>query len=121
MSEEQLNNKLKTGNFETKSTSKYNIAVPKEEHLLTSAHNVKAMYISCLYNVKAMYISCLYRWKTISSTILGIISILDKLTDQFNLSNHLIQLMVTLMFLLHGHISSYYLVREYIPQTSRRL
>ena len=43
---EQLNNKLKTGNFETKSTSKYNIAVPKKEHLLTSAHNVKAMYIS---------------------------------------------------------------------------
>jgi hypothetical protein len=110
MSEEQLNNKLKTGNFETKSTSKYNIAVQKEEHLLTSAHNVKAMYISCLY-----------RWKTISSTILGIISILDKLTDQFNLPNHLIQLMVTLMFLLHGHISSYYLVREYIPHTSRRL
>ncbi len=73
MSEQQLNNKLKTGEFETNSASKYNITVPKEADILTSTHGVKS-------NVHILPLSL-----EDNSTILGTMSILDKLTDQFKL------------------------------------
>ena len=73
MSEQQLNNKLKPGEFETNSASKYNITVPKVEDILTSTDSVKS-------NVHILPLED-------NSTILGTMSILDKLTDQFKLPN----------------------------------
>ena len=73
MSEQQLNNKLKTGEFETKSVLKCSIAVPKEEDVLTSTRSEKS-------NIHILPLSL-----EDNSTILGTMSILNKLTDQFKL------------------------------------
>ena len=93
MSEQQLNNKLKTGEFETKSVLKCSIAVPKEEDVSTRTRSEKS-------NIHILPLSL-----EDNSTILGTMSILNKLTDQFKLPDekkilsmyHSILLMAILM------------------------